>query len=145
MNKKIFQSIGAFMAGLVATFVLSYATDAVLEQIGVLPSGSLPMNGSELLIITILVYRNIYNVVGSFVAASLAPSNPMRHALALGVFGFVMMVLVTIATWNMALGPAWYSLTLIVFALPSAWLGGKLGSRYETRKSYLDAPVPGAK
>jgi hypothetical protein len=145
MKKKIFQSIGAFIAGLVATFVLSYATDAVLEQIGVLSSGSLPMYGSELLIITILVYRNIYIVVGSYVAARLAPDHPMGHALALGVFGFVLLILVTIATWNMSLGPAWYSLMLIVFALPSAWLGGKLRLRFETQKSYLDAPMTDAK
>lgn len=145
MNKRIFQSIGAFIAGLVATFVLSYATDAVLEQLGVMPNGVLPMYGSELLIGTILVYRNIYNVMGSYIAARLAPNHPMRHALALGGFGFVMMILVTIATWNMSLGPAWYSLTLIVFALPSAWLGGKLQLRFETRKSYLDAPMPDTK
>ena len=126
MNKHTFQSIGAFIAGLVVTFVLSYATDAVLGLMGVLPRGTLPMVGAELLIITILVYRNIYNIFGSYVAARLAPNHPMRHALALGVFGFVMLVLVTIATWNMNLSPAWYSLTLTVFALPSAWLGGKL-------------------
>ncbi len=126
MNKNILKNIGAFLAGLVATFVLSYATDAVLESTGVMPSGSLPMYGSELSIVTILIYRNVYNVVGSYIAARLAPNYPMRHAMALGMFGFVMLVLVTIATWNMNLGPAWYSLTLTVFALPTAWLGGKL-------------------
>jgi hypothetical protein len=134
MNKNTFKSIGAFIAGLVATFVLSYATDALLEASGLMPSGTLPLYGSELLIVTILIYRNIYNVVGSYIAARLAPNHPMRHALALGTFGFVMMILVTVATWNMALGPAWYSLTLIVFALPSAWVGGKL---YEMRSRQL--------
>ena len=134
MNKNFFKSIGAFLAGLVATFVLSYATDAVLESTGVIPRGALPLDGSELLIIMILVYRNFYNIVGCYVAARLAPNYPMRHAIALGVFGFVMLVPVTIATWNMALGPAWYSVALVVLALPMAWLGGKL---YEMRSRQL--------
>ncbi|MBI5035521.1 MAG: hypothetical protein HZB51_33775 [Chloroflexi bacterium] len=134
MNKNLFKSIGAFIAGLVATFVLSYATDAVLEATGLMSSGVLPMYGSELLIVTVLIYRNIYNVVGSYIAARLAPNHPMGHALALGTFGFVMMILVTIATWDLALGPAWYSVALIVFAFPTAWLGGKL---YETRSQQL--------
>ncbi len=134
MNKNNFKSIGAFLAGLVATFVLSYATDAVLEATGVMPSGALPIYGSELLIGTILVYRNIYNVVGCYVAARLAPDHPMGHALALGAFGFVLSLLATIATWNMNLAPAWYSVTLVVFALPCAWLGGKL---FELRSRQL--------
>lgn len=134
MNNNIFKSVGAFLAGLVVTFVLSYATDAVLQVAGAMPTGSLPMNGAELLIVTILVYRNIYNGVGCYVAARLAPNHPMGHALALGVFGFVMSLLATIATWNMNLGPAWYSMTLTVFALPSAWLGGKL---FEMRSRQL--------
>ncbi len=126
MNKNIFKSIGALIVGLVVTFVLSYATDAVLELLGVLSGGSLPMYGSELLIVTIVLYRNIYNAVGAYVAARLAPSHPMGHALVLGGFGFVMLVLVTMATWNMNLGPGWYQFALIVLALPSAWTGGKL-------------------
>ncbi len=134
MKKNIFKSIGALIAGFVVTFVLSYATDAVLELLGVLPSGSLPMYGSELLIVTIVIYRNIYNAVGAYVAARLAPSHPMGHALVLGSFGFVMLILVAVATWNMNLGPGWYQLALIVLALPSAWIGGKL---YEIRSHTL--------
>lgn len=134
MNKNIFQSIGAIIAGFVATFVLSYATDLVLEGMGMLASGPLPMYGSELLIATILVYRNIYNVVGTYIAARLAPNHPMRHALALGVLGFVLSIIATIATWNMSLGPAWYSVGIVVFALPCAWFGGKL---FEMRSSRL--------
>jgi hypothetical protein len=31
-----------------------------------------------------------------------------------------------VVTWNRALGPHWYPLALVVTALPTAWLGGKL-------------------
>jgi len=34
----------------------------------------------------------------------------------------------TVATWNKgpAFGPHWYPVALIVLAMPTAWLGGKL-------------------
>ncbi len=124
MNKNIFKSVGAFVAGLVVIFVLSYGTDAVLEAIGILSGRSLPMYGSVLLIIAILAYRLIYSMIGCYVAARLAPNYPMRHALALGIFGFVGSVAGAIAGRNLA--PAWYSWTLVVLALPCAWIGGRI-------------------
>jgi hypothetical protein len=47
------------------------------------------------------------------------------------VGGFVGLALSTFgaaATWNKgpAFGPHWYPLALIVLALPTAWIGGKL-------------------
>ena len=124
MNKNIFKSIGAFIAGLVVIFVLSYGTDAVLESMGILSRGSLPMYGSELLIASILVYRLVYSVIGCYVTARLAPNRPMNHAIALGIFGFIGSFAGAIAGQN--LGPAWYSWTLVVLALPCAWFGGKV-------------------
>ena len=35
-----------------------------------------------------------------------------------------------VATWNQGLGPHWYPLSLVVTALPSAWVGGKLGAKH---------------
>ncbi len=131
MNKNTFKSIGAFFAGFIAIFVLSYGTDTVLEAIGVFSSGPLPMYGSESLIITILIYRLIYSVVGCYIAARLAPVFPMRHAIALGVFGFVFSLIGAIVGRD--LGPAWYLWGLVVFALPCAWLGGKLYEQSTSR------------
>ncbi len=126
----ILKSIGAVIAGLVAIFVLSYATDAVLEAAGILQSGApLPIYGSEILITTILAYRLIYSVVGCYIAARLAPNYPMRHAFALGVFGLVFSIGGAIVAAQQSLGPAWYTWGLVVFALPCAWLGGKLQTR----------------
>jgi len=127
MNKNIFKSIGAVVAGFIAIFALSYGTDAVLESMGVFSSGPLPMYGSESLIITILVYRLIYSVVGCYIAARLAPAYPMRHALALGILGFVFSIVGAIVGRD--LGPAWYLWGLVVFALPCAWFGGRLYER----------------
>jgi len=126
MTGNILKSIGAGIAGLVAIIVLSYGTDAVLEAAGILHTGSLPMYGSELLISVILVYRLIYSVVGCYIAARLAPNYPMRHALALGVLGFLGSIGGAVAPAMQNLGPAWYTWGLVVFALPCAWLGGWL-------------------
>ena len=126
----ILKSIGAVIAGLVAIFVLSYGTDAVLEAAGILQAGApLPMRGSELLITTILVYRLVYSVIGCYIAARLAPNYPMRHALVLGALGLVGSIGGAIVAAQQSLGPAWYAWGLVVFALPCAWLGGKLQTR----------------
>lgn len=123
----ILKSIGAVMAGLVAIFVLSYATDAVLEAVGILQAGApLPMRGAGLLITAILAYRLVYSVAGCYIVARLAPSHPMRHALILGGLGFVMSIGGAIVAAQQSLGPAWYAWGLVVFALPCAWLGGRL-------------------
>lgn len=124
MISRIFKSIGAYAAAIVCTFALSYGTDFLLQATG-LPI--LRLNyASGPLVIAIIVYRTIYNVVGGYVVARLAPTRPIGHALGLGIFGFVGSLAATIATWNMNLGPAWYSLSVVALAIPSALAGGKL-------------------
>lgn len=130
----ILKSIGAILAGLVVIFALSYATDAVLGAAGILQTGApLPMRGSELLIAAILIYRLVYSVVGCYVTARLAPNYPMRHALVLGVLGLLMSIggAIVVVTQNM--GPAWYAWGLVLFALPCAWLGGRLQKNRQAR------------
>ena len=124
MKKNILKSIGAVSAGFIAVFILSYGTDAIFGLMGILPSGALPLKGSELLVLTVLTYRNVYNVIGCSLTARLAPSHPMRHALILGVLGFLGSV--GGALGGQGLAPAWYSWMLVVLSLPCAWLGGKL-------------------
>ena len=126
----ILKSIGAVITGLVAIFVLSFATDAVLEAAGILQPGALlPMRGAELLIAAILVYRLVYSVFGCYMTARLAPNYPMRHAFALGVLGLVISIGGAIVAAQQSLGPAWYTWASVVFTLPCAWLGGKLQAR----------------
>lgn len=124
---RVGRSILAVIAGIVATFALSYGTDAILMATGALPTdGRLPMYGSELLVALILIYRIVYSVIGCYVAAWLAPYKPMTHAVVLGVIGFLGAMGGAFAGADLA--PAWYSWGIVVFALPAAWLGGKLYS-----------------
>ena len=48
-------------------------------------------------------------------------------ALILGGIGVALSTMGAVAMWNEP--PRWYPISLIVFALPCAWLGGKLAAR----------------
>ena len=123
----ILKSLGAGAAGLVAGALLSVATDFALEAAGVLPRGNLYV--SWWLVAFVILYRSAFNAFGCFLAARLAPSRPMAHALVLGGLGLVLSVFGAIATADKNLGPAWYAWTLAILVLPSAWIGGLINDR----------------
>jgi hypothetical protein len=120
------RSVGAVLAGLVAIFVLSIATDIVLHAAGVFPPLGQPFSDRLCLLAT--SYRVVYAVIGSYLTARLAPNRPVRHALVLGLIGVVLSTLGAVVTWNRgpAFGPHWYPVTLILISLPCAWLGGRM-------------------
>lgn len=122
--KNILKSIGACVVGIFVGVVLSLGTDAILEHTGVLPGGSLWV--SAWIIILVLFYRGVYNVLGSYIVARLAPSNPMKHAIIVGILGTIVSIIGAIVNMQMNLGPEWYCWTLVVITLPTSWLGGKL-------------------
>ncbi len=128
------RSTVAILAGLFAVFVLSLGTDQVLHVLGVYPPWGEPMNDTGLNLLA-LTYRSVYAVVGSAIAALLAPRHPMGHALALGVIGFLLSVVGAIGAIAMAdLGPDWYPIALVLSALPCAWLGGALHGVWQARR-----------
>jgi hypothetical protein len=119
-------SVAAVITGALVGIVLSLGTDALLRAVSVLPplgerAGDLPLLGAVL-------YRTIYGVLGAYITARMAPARPMRHAMVLGFLGLAANLAGTISTWNKgpAFGPHWYPVVLIVLALPTAWLGGRL-------------------
>jgi len=124
-SRNLWRSTGAVMAGFFAVVVLSLATDQLLHVVKVYPPWGQPMHDPGLNLLA-LSYRIVYAVAGSYIAARLAPRNPMRHALLLGVIGLVLSAVGAIGAMSMNLGPAWYPLALVVTALPCAWLGGLL-------------------
>jgi hypothetical protein len=124
--RPMLRSIGAVLAGLLLVIVLSVGTDAVLHATGIYPQWLEPMTGALFVLAT--AYRCIYAVVGSYIAARLAPGRPMKHALVLGFIGLALSIVGLLATWNAGqeLGPRWYPIALVVTALPCAWVGGRL-------------------
>jgi hypothetical protein len=122
MSKTTIKSIGAVLAGFIFIVITHTATDAILENVGMLPKGNLFVGTG--LILFVIAYRAVFSFIGCYLTARLAPRNPMKHALILGLIGLVLSSVGAIVAAD--LGPAWYAWTLAAMALPIAWLGGKL-------------------
>jgi hypothetical protein len=123
-SRHIGKSSLALLAGILTAIILSLGTDLGLHAIGLTPPLGQPMSDPWLMLATI--YRTIYGVLASYIVARLAPNRPMQHALIGGFIGLFVSVAGAVATWNRGLGPHWYPLSLIVLAVPPAWVGGKL-------------------
>jgi hypothetical protein len=78
---------------------------------------------ADALFVLALGYRIVLNAGGGYVAARLAPSRPLAHALALGAVGVVIATAGAIALGSQ--GPVWYSLANIAIAVPCAYVGGR--------------------
>jgi len=128
-QRNILRSVGAVVAGLLVVIIITTATDALLHATGIFPPWGQPMSDS--LFLLAFAYRIVYGIVGGYITARLAPDKPVKHAVVLGAMGFVLSLAGAAATWNRGpeFGPKWYPLALIVIAIPTAWLGGKLVSR----------------
>ncbi|NOT59366.1 MAG: hypothetical protein HOP19_03980 [Acidobacteria bacterium] len=121
----------AIFIGFLAVVVLSLGTDQLMHSLDIYPPWGQPMNETSDNLLA-LTYRCVYGALGSYLAAKFAPRNPMRHALILGGIGFVLSLLGALATIPLKLGPAWYPISLVVTALPCAWLGGALQRKGQT-------------
>jgi hypothetical protein len=132
--RRMLRSIGAVLAGFFTTFILSIGTDLVLHALDVFPPWGQPMSNALFVLAT--VYRTVFTVAGGYVTARLAPNRPMGHVLTLGIIGMFAAIAGTLATWKKGpeFGPHWYPLALVVLALPSVWLGGKLAQRSRATK-----------
>ncbi len=120
------RSILALFTGFVVVVILSIGTDVVLHKTRLFPP--LGQRMSDPLFLLATAYRTIFAIVGSYVTARTAPYKPMQHALIGGMIGLVLSIAGAAGTWNRGpeFGPHWYPLSLVVTALPCAWIGGKL-------------------
>src|SRR5437762_1621896 len=118
--------IGAVLAGLVVIFVLSTAADLVMHATGVFPPWGQPM--SDALFALATAYRIVISIGGCYLAARLAPTRPMQHALVLGAISVVISIIGAAVTIGRGpeFGPMWYPLALVAAAMPCAWVGGRL-------------------
>lgn len=130
----LWRSTGAVLLGVLVIFVLSLGTDQVLHMLRVYPPWGQPMYDPGLNLLA-LAYRCVYAVLGSYITATFAPRNPMRHALVLGAIGVVLSLAGAIAAIPMNLGPMWYPILLVVISMPCAWLGGILHRRRHVERT----------
>src|SRR5215831_8418979 len=128
------KSIWAVVAGVLFIIIVTTLVDILLHAIHVYPPMNVKLN--DKLSLLAASYRFVISVVGAWLTARLAPSNPMKHALILGVVGTILGTVGVVTTWNLDLGPRWYAIALAVLAIPQCWLGGKL---FEWQKSGLES------
>ena len=116
----------ALLAGLVVVAVATTAADQIFHASGVFPPWGEPMfaTGSNLLA---LAYRIAFGILGGWVAARLAPRSPVAHAVALGLVGTALSV--AGAVEMVGFNPLWFFVAVILSALPSTWIGGRLAAR----------------
>lgn len=118
----LIRSIWSIFAGFVLVIALSIITDLILVTSDIMKQ---PFDlNSNWFIAIVVFYRNIYSVCGTYLTAKLAPQNPMKHAIIGGFIGFVISIVGAAVMWDQP--PHWYAISLIITALPSAWIGGKL-------------------
>src|SRR6266704_3380647 len=118
------RSIWAVVAGVLFIIVVTTLVDVVLHVTHVFPPMNQPINDALALLAT--SYRVVISVGGAWLTARLAPEQPMKHALILGVVGTVLGLIGVVATWNLGLGPRWYPIALAALAIPQCWIGGKI-------------------
>src|SRR5690348_834159 len=95
------KSIGVVIGAFILVGVCHVLTDMVLEKSGVFPPPDSPAALSATYLGIAAVYRNLYNVLGGWVAARFAPGAPVGHAIALGVIGAAAATAGTIAMWHL--------------------------------------------
>jgi hypothetical protein len=122
--RQLGRSVLALLAGFVVAVVLSIITDVVLHKTGFYPPLGQPSTSAQMAVSTI--YRALFGILSAWVTARVAPYLPMAQALIGGAMGTVIALAGAIGTWNMNLGPHWYPIALVVLALPTAWVGGKI-------------------
>ena len=124
MATNLVRSAWALIAGIVTVIIVSTLVDVLLHVVGFYPAWDAPLNDLQCVVATL--YRIVISVGGAWLTARLAPANPMKHVLWLGVLGTVLGAIGAAVTWDKGLGPHWYSVALAVLAIPQSWVGGKL-------------------
>lgn len=119
----IVRSILAVIAGIVAVVALSEGTDQVVQMLGFSFAGP----NLDKMFALATAYRSLYAVLGGYVAARLAPSAPVTHAVVLGAIGTAAALAGVLA--NLSMPNLWYPIALVVTALPCSWFGGRLAAR----------------
>ena len=124
MKSSTRQHLWAIGAGLLFVIVATTLVDILLHVVGVFPPMGAPLD--DRLSWIALSYRILITIGAGYLTAAKAPSEPMKHALILGVLGTLLGGLGVAATWGREMGPSWYPISLMVLAIPECWLGGKI-------------------
>jgi hypothetical protein len=119
--RRLWRSTGAVLLGILAGAVLSVGTDQVLHVLEIYPPWGQAMREPGLNLLA-LAYRCVYDTLGFYLIARLAPRNPARHVWVGAAIGLVLSAAGVLAALEADLGPLWYPVALALSTLPSAWV-----------------------
>lgn len=131
------RSIWAVVAGFLFILVLSLGADALTHVMAPTLFNSSGGTSNFAILCLSTIYVGVFATVGCYLAARLAPSHPMRHALILGALGLVSSLIMVNRAWAMA--PAWYNILNLILVMPWAWLGGRLREHEITSSATVTA------
>ena len=123
-RRQVGRSIWAIVGGFLAVVILSNGTDEVLRRLGIFPP--LGQRMADRLFVWATIYRTIYAIFGSYLTARWAPDRPLWHAMVGAGIGMLLGTAFAVATWNLDLGPHWYSVAVVLVGIPCAWSGAKI-------------------
>ena len=121
---KALQSVLAVVGGFLLIGVLAFGTGKLVQATWPAQVDAAGNPTTALMMIVQLLYVGVFATFGCWLAARLAPSRPMLHALGLGVLGLALNVASAIALRESA--PAWYLAAGVLTTMLWAWLGGRI-------------------
>lgn len=121
----IFKGILAILAGFVFIGITHNGTDVILERLGIFTPPSVRFD-TTWMVITALIYRNVFMVIAGFFVATIAPEPKMRYVIILGIIGTLLGCGGIYANYKYDMGPMWYPVALVLIGFPCLYLGAKL-------------------
>lgn len=118
------RSVWAVLAGFILIGILSFGTDAIMHAMSPWAFDEKGGTSNMPILIVSMLYSAVYGLVGCYFTARLAPHNPMKHSLILGLIGLVVTGLINVGLWGSV--PAWYSIINVAVVMPLAWYAGRL-------------------
>ena len=122
----ILKGIGAILAGFIFIGVTHNGTDFILESLGIFTPPLTVRFDTTWMVVTAIVYRNLFMIAAGYLTALLAPEPKMRYVLILGIIGTILGIIGVFVNMKYDLAPMWYPIMLVLLGFPSLYLGAKL-------------------
>jgi hypothetical protein len=127
MGNSTLKSVAAILAGLFANAAVTIGTDMFMSNVGIFPPFGIGFYTTSLVLLG-LSYRTLFAVLGGYISARVAPSNPMLHVKWLITVGAIIGILSAIGGWNGF--PHWYLVAIVLCSIVATWIGGRLGAQH---------------
>ena len=121
----ILKGIGAILAGFVFIGITHNGTDFILESLGIFTLPTVRFD-TTWMVITAIVYRNLFMIAAGYLVAALAPTPKMRYVVLLGIIGTLFGFVGIFVNYKYDMAPAWYPVALVLLGFPCLYIGAKL-------------------